>query len=72
MNLKKIIGQRIALYRKKHNLTQQQLANELGISLGTVKKYEEGQRIPRDEIKVKLAKRLGTSVQEMFYGGEWE
>ena len=32
--------------------------------------YENGQRIPRDDIKVKLARFYGVSVEYLFYDGE--
>lgn len=37
------------------------------ISLSALSMYEIGKRIPRDEIKVRLAHHYGISVQELFY-----
>lgn len=39
----------------------------VGISLSALAMYENGLRIPRDEIKVKLAKFYGTTVEALFY-----
>ena len=43
------------------------VCNDLGIALSTLSMYETGQRVPRDEIKVKLAKYYGVSIEDLFY-----
>lgn len=42
MDIKQIIGSKIAHYRKEQNLTQQELANLLGISFQAISKWENG------------------------------
>ena len=37
------------------------------ISLSAISMYENGQRVPRDEIKVKLADYYHTTVQALFF-----
>lgn len=44
-----------------------EVVKAVGISLSALTMYEIGQRVPRDEIKVKLAKYYGKSVQELFF-----
>lgn len=44
-----------------------EVVKAVGISLSALTMYEIGQRVPRDEIKVKLAKFYGKSVQELFF-----
>lgn len=39
----------------------------VGISASALRMYETGQRIPRDNIKVKLAEHYKTDVQTLFY-----
>ena len=46
--------------------TREIVANAVGISVSAIGMYETGARIPRDEIKVKLADYFGTSVQTLF------
>lgn len=46
---------------------QYQVAADLGISQNALSMYERGERIPRDEIKLKLAQYYKTSVQEIFF-----
>lgn len=43
------------------------VAEALGISLSALAMYERGERIPRDEIKIKIASYYGKTVQELFY-----
>ncbi|ERT60227.1 helix-turn-helix domain-containing protein [Megasphaera vaginalis (ex Srinivasan et al. 2021)] len=43
------------------------VAVDLGISVSTLGMYEQGRRIPRDEIKIKIADYYGVSVSELFY-----
>lgn len=47
--------------------TQEQIALDLGITKSAWAMYERDQRIPRDEIKVRIAMYFGKSVQAIFY-----
>lgn len=47
--------------------TQEEIASALGITKSSWAMYERGERIPRDEIKVRIAKFFGKSVEELFY-----
>ena len=63
----KIIGSRIRTLREKRKLTQKQLAERIGVSDSAIGMYESGERIPRDEIKVKISSVLGKSVHYIFF-----
>ena len=52
------------------NRTQEEVARALNISVAAVGMYERGERIPRDEIKINLAKFYDTTVQAIFYADE--
>ncbi len=39
----------------------------IGISGSALRMYETGQRVPRDDIKIKLAEHYNTDVQTLFY-----
>jgi transcriptional regulator with XRE-family HTH domain len=54
-NLQKIIGKNVARYRKKHGLTQQDLAFEVGIELGSISRIEQGRLSPRTKTLQKIA-----------------
>lgn len=62
---KKIIASRLIKLRDKKN--REDVANDLGISLSALQMYENGQRVPRDEIKIKIANYYGKTVQEIFF-----
>lgn len=62
---RKEIGSR--LLRLRGTRPQHKVAAELGISQNALSMYERGERIPRDEIKLKLAQYYGTTVQEIFF-----
>ncbi|MBR6538071.1 MAG: helix-turn-helix transcriptional regulator [Lachnospiraceae bacterium] len=50
--------------------TQAQIAKAIGVSPSAYSMYEVGQRIPRDEIKVKIARFYKKSVQSIFFNDE--
>lgn len=47
--------------------SRQEVSNALGISLSALAMYENGDRIPRDETKVRIATFYGKSVEEIFF-----
>jgi transcriptional regulator with XRE-family HTH domain len=62
----KALGARIASARKAQNLTQQQLADQLGIAQQTLAHYEGGRlRFPASTLP-KLAQKLGLTVDELL------
>ncbi|MFY9380000.1 MAG: helix-turn-helix transcriptional regulator [Acutalibacteraceae bacterium] len=64
MNLQKI-GQKLVELRGTKS--REQVAVDLGISYSAVVSYELGERVPRDEIKIKIAKYYGVDVGELFF-----
>ena len=44
-----------------------EVAKAIGISVSAVGMYEREERIPRDDIKIKLAEYFGASVQAIFF-----
>ena len=53
--------------RIKQGMTQKEMADKLGITKSSWAMYERGERVPRDEIKVKIAKFFGTTVEPLFF-----
>lgn len=49
------------------NLPRITVASACGISVSALTMYETGQRVPRDEIKVKLARFYGKPVETIFF-----
>ena len=64
------IGKRIALLRKEKGLTQEDLANAMGVSPQAVSKWENDQTCPDISALPKLAQLLEVSVDELLSGKE--
>lgn len=47
--------------------TQEKVAKDLDIAQSSYAMYENGQRIPSDEKKIKLAEYYDTTVQDIFF-----
>ena len=61
------IGTKLKALRAQKKETQQQVADNIGITKSALAMYERDDRIPRDEVKVRIAKYYGESVQSIFY-----
>lgn len=59
------IGRR--LRKLRGDKTQAEVANDLGISIAAVASYELGERVPRDKVKVKIARYYGVDVGALFF-----
>lgn len=64
------IGKRIALLRKEKGMTQEDLANAMGVSPQAVSKWENDQTCPDISALPKLSRLLGVSVDELLEGRE--
>ena len=53
------------------DLDVKSVSSSIGVSESSWKKYEREERIPRDEVKLKIADFFKTSVQEIFFSKEW-
>lgn len=62
------IGRFIAECRKKKNLTQAQLAEDLGITDRAVSKWETGKAMPDSSIMLQLCGVLGITVNDLLNG----
>lgn len=63
----KSIGEKLATLRNDRNLTQKELGIEVGVSTASIAMYELDERVPRDEIKKRIANIFGKTVQEIFF-----
>lgn len=53
--------------RESRHMTKAELAEKLGISPSAISAYELGTRVPRDEVKIRIADFYGVSVVDIFY-----
>ena len=63
-------GKRIKALRKKHGLTQEKLAEQLGIAVNTVARIEIGNRGISIDLAIELAVRFDTTLDYIFLGRE--
>jgi len=63
-----LIGQFLKEQRKAKNLTQQELANKLGVSEKTISKWECGNGLPDATLMIPLCDELEISVNELLTG----
>lgn len=65
---------RVAIAKKLVELrgdrSQEEVSKAVDISTSALSMYENGERIPRDEIKIRLAAFYGTTVEEIFFSFE--
>lgn len=62
------VGRFIAECRKEKNMTQRQLAEEIGISDKAISKWETGRGLPEAGYMVPLCEVFGISVNELLTG----
>ena len=55
------------LRKLRGDRTQEQIAVAVGITKSSWAMYERGERIPRDEVKIKIAAFFGKTVQDIFF-----
>lgn len=55
------------LRKLRSKKTQEQVAQDLGVSLSAYVKYENGIRVPRDDIKKRIATYYNSTVQDIFF-----
>lgn len=62
------MGYRIKEEREKRNMTQEQLAEESGVSRGTISALENGtSSVTTTKTLSSIAKALGVSIESLFF-----
>ena len=69
--MKLLLNENIRIYRKKMSLTQEQLAEAMGVSVATVSKWENGSISPDVEMLAELADFFQISV-DVLLGYQWK
>jgi len=64
---KKAIGRKLRSLRKGKRKTVAEVAADCGISQSALTMYENGERVPRDEIKMRIADYYKRTVQTIFF-----
>lgn len=68
LKLMKAFGKRIADVRKSRGVTQQVLAEDIGMSVVAIAYIETGKRWARLGTLNKIAKRLEVDISDLFHG----
>lgn len=55
------------LREARGDIPRKEVCENVGISLSALMMYENGERVPRDSIKVKLASFYHKKIEELFY-----
>ncbi len=66
MDINKYIGEKIRLFRQSKNITQEELAQYLKVSIQSVSRYELGDRKTDNDILFKLADYFNVSINDFF------
>jgi len=56
----------IRVERAIHNITQQQLAEQIGVSRQTINAMESNKYVPSTVLALKIAKLFGKKVEDIF------
>lgn len=61
----KAIGKKLVDLRGSR--TQEEVANALGLSVSALSMYERGERIPRDNIKIRISAYYRKPIHKIFF-----
>ena len=60
------VSNRLRVLRAEENITQEQLAADVGVTRVTINCVERGEYLPSLELGLLLARRFGRTVEEIF------
>lgn len=66
-NINTILGKNIRQFRKTINLTQEELADKLGVSFQAVSKWENAQSAPDISLLPMLAETFRCTIDDLFF-----
>ncbi len=61
-----VLNNRIRVYRAEHRITQEELADFIGVSRKTISTVEIGRFIPSTIIALKIARHFEAPVEDIF------
>ena len=66
MHLKKELGKNIQKYRKLNKITQEKLAEMVGVEINSISSIETGKYFPSPENLLKISESLNISLSDLF------
>jgi transcriptional regulator with XRE-family HTH domain len=64
------MGERFQRLRKEARMTQEEAAQRSGVPVSTLRHWEQGIRLPRIDLAIKLARTLGVDLNTLVGFGE--
>jgi putative transcriptional regulator len=61
-----VVHNKVAEFRKEAKITQEQLANDVGVTRQTIIAIEKGNYVPSVLLALKLSRRLDCSIERIF------
>lgn len=61
------VGMKLKALRHAKKKTQKQAAADLEITKSALAMYERDERVPRDEVKIRIAKYYGEPLESLFF-----
>lgn len=58
------------LKKLRGDKSQSEIAEDIGITKSSWAMYERGERVPRDEVKIKIANYFNKTVEEIFFNNK--
>lgn len=72
MQLKKELGKNIQKYRKLNKITQEKLADAVGLEINSISSIETGKYFPSPDNLVKIAEALSIGLKDLFdFNGDY-
>ena len=62
----RLLKNTLKVQRARHNLTQEQLAERVGVTRKSINTVENGKYVPSTYLALKLSRALGVPVEELF------
>jgi len=69
--MNKYLSNRIRVFRAEHRMSQNDLAEAIGVTRKTINTIEVGRFIPSTIISLKIARYFNTPVEEIFSLRDW-
>lgn len=60
-------AEKLKKLRDQKGISQLELSEKIGVSPSSITMYEQGERVPRDSVKIKIADYFGVTVESIFF-----
>ena len=60
----------VRLRKMRNGRSRKDVAEACGISVSALAMYEAGKRVPKDSIKIRLAKFYNVSIENLFFANQ--